>query len=77
VAPEFVGDAAFSLFNGGWSFYYQAWGGVGYDRPVSSKLAAKALFTGHWNYVHKARVEGNKHAVGYDNSKVVDPALIY
>ncbi len=78
VTPEFVGGCSvFGFFNGGWSFYYQTWGDVGYDRPVSTKLVAKALVTGHWNYVHKARVEGARHVAAYDTSKVVDHALIY
>jgi len=78
VTPEFWGGCSvFGFFNAGWQFYFQAWGGVEYDRPVSTKLVAEALVTGHWNYVHKARVEGGHHGVNNIYNKVVDHARFY
>ncbi len=78
VNPEFTGGCSvFGFFNAGWHFYYQAWGAVDYDRPVTAGKVTKALFTGHWNYVHKARVEGSHHRASGENIKVVDHALIY
>jgi hypothetical protein len=78
VNPEFAGGCSvFGFFNAGWHFYYQMWGAVDYDRPVSSGKIANALISGHWNYVHKARVEGSTHRATGANLKVMDHALIY
>jgi hypothetical protein len=79
VAPEFLGGCSVMGFytGGGWHFYYQTWGDVEYERRTEAKVIAKKLFTGSWNYVHKARVEGKKHKASYSTSKVVDHALIF
>jgi hypothetical protein len=79
VAPEFFGGCSLMGFytGGTWHFYYQTWGDVNYERSTEAKVIAKKLFTGQWNYVHKARVEGKKHKASYDTSRVVDHALIW
>jgi hypothetical protein len=56
---EFLGGTTIcGFFNAGWQFYYQTWGYVEYDRPGGAAVVAKALFTGHWNKVHKLRTIG-------------------
>jgi hypothetical protein len=79
VAPEFVGGRSVMGFYtaGAWRFYYQTWGDVDYDRPTGAGVIGKKLFTGHWNYIHKARVEGHRHQASYATSKVVDHARFY
>lgn len=63
VPPEFGGGCSIVAYysGGAWTFYYQTWGSLTYDRPAGVTAIAKNLLTGHWNYVHKARVEGKDH----------------
>lgn len=79
VTPEFMGGCTIvGLFQvGSWHFYYQTWGDVNYDRPTGFKVTAKKLLTGHWHYVHKARVEGSRHQVSYSTMKVLDYRLFH
>ena len=78
VAPEFWGGCSvFGFYNGGWEFYYQTWGGVEYDRPTGAGVVAKALFTGHWKFLHKLRTEGGHRGVSNRYNKVVEHAQFY
>jgi hypothetical protein len=79
VTPEFVGGCSVMGFYtaGTWRFYYQTWGDVEYDRPTGAGVIAKKLFTGQWNYVHKARVEGGRHQPGVSSFKVVEHGRFY
>jgi len=77
--PEFTGGCTIMGFYRGsaWSFYYQTWGDVEYDRPTGAKVMAQKLFTGHWKYLHKVRIEGSRHRVTWSTMKVVDNAKFY
>ncbi|HEY1903953.1 MAG TPA: hypothetical protein VGG56_16080 [Terracidiphilus sp.] len=78
VAPEFWGGCSvFGFYNAGWHFYYQTWGGVEYDRPTGAGPVAKALFTGHWNYLGKLTTEGGHRGVSNLYNKVVDHAQFH
>ena len=77
VRPEFHGGCSImGFYSGGtWSFYYQTWGDVSYDRPTEANVIAKKLLTGHWNYLHKSRTEGSKHRA--NEIEVVDHARFF
>ena len=73
---EFIGGCTIMGFPGAasWEFYYQTWGDVKYVRSTS---IGKALFTGHWVYLHNRRVEGKIHEISYQAMKVVDWGKIW
>jgi hypothetical protein len=78
--PEFWGGCSiFGFYNGGWRFYYQAWGSVEYDRPdiQGAKAKAKAVATLHWNHLYKLRTQGTNKGVDISYAAVVDQRRFY
>ena len=78
VPPEFYGGCSVMGFytGGAWKFYYQTWGAMSYERPPAEVI--KALLTAHWNYVHKARVEGkDRKRQPHKFFKVLESAKFY
>jgi hypothetical protein len=56
---EFLGGTTVcGFFTNHWTFYYQTWGYISYDRPGGAGVVIKSLLTGHWNRVHKLRTQG-------------------
>ena len=70
--PKFLGGCTIVGFPQGntWEFWYQTWGDVSYRRPELG--VARALFTGHWNYLRKKAGEGSEHQADYSTMKVID-----
>lgn len=79
AGPKFMGGTTIVGFPVGntWQFWFQTWGDVSYVRPTGAATVAKALFTVHWKYLHKRRVEGTAHAASYASLKVMQCAQIY
>ena len=78
--PEFSGGCSIMGFYSAraWTFYYQTFGTTTYDRPMGPQVIAQKLVTGHWHYVHKARVEGQGHKkTPYKYYEVVEYAQFY
>ena len=79
--PEFWGGCSiFGFYNAGWRFYYQTWGAVEYERnQLEGKAdAAKAIFTGHWNYLHKlSKPDFMRQGIDMKYAKVVDHARFH
>jgi hypothetical protein len=78
MPPEFWGGCSvFGFYNAGWSFHYQTWGAVSYDRPTGAAAVAKAVVTGHWNSLGKLRTHGSHHGIDSRYNKVVAHAQFH
>jgi hypothetical protein len=77
---EFVGGCTILAFftGGAWHFYYQTWGDVSYDLPLSKRAIAKEVFTGHWKGLRDRIRKGVPHAELADlDIEVVDYRMFY
>lgn len=77
--PKFLGGCTIVGFPAGntWEFWYQTWGDVSYNRPTGAGVVAKAVFTGHWNYLRKRVTQGDTHRASFATMRVLDHRRVF